>query len=215
MQFLSADNYHVLLSLVKEHITTDVSLFDNMFNDFGSREKGPVLDLNKRFIRILNDMIKNNPKTRKVSFDQQCDTHKQNFLSYAVKPPQTPVFADSLSDKPLKNIDDLVKDTIASRQYEIAPSGRQYEIAPSGTQPIKPIPIKDPVMSKKILDIQPTASDELDNPFLKLAIDLSEPEECSKYTPSNWNPQQLMQMIYTLETKLDMVLSKLSTINEK
>jgi hypothetical protein len=214
MQFSSSHNYHVLLDIVKQNITTDVVLFDTMFKDFGSREHGPVMELNKKFLRILNDIVKNTPKTRKVSFDQQCDTHKQNFLSYAPKTPPTPRFADTLPDEPLKNIDDLVKDTIAARQYEIV----------KPTQSInQPIPIQDPVLSKKILDIQPNNSTNVTNPFLQIAIDLSESDEISKSindysnhpasTLNNLEP--VIMMISKLESKIDMILSKLSINNSE
>lgn len=213
MQFSSSHNYHVLLDIVKENITSDVVLFDTMFKDFGSREHGPVMELNKKFLRILNDIVKNTPKTRKVSFDQQCDTHKQNFLSYAPKTPPTPIFADTIPDEPLKNIDDLVKDTIASRQYEIVKTTQHTN---------QVIPIQDPVLSKKILDIQPVHSPNVSIPFLQMAIDISEPEELPKsidvisnHPTTNWNNlEPFIMMISKLETKIDMILSKLSMNNE-
>jgi hypothetical protein len=123
MNFLSASNRQVLSEIVYENITQDTVLFDKMFNDFGSREQGPVMALNKKFLSILSDITAKAVEPRKtVSFDQQYNNHKRNFMSYTPKHPEAPIFADVLPKVPLRNIDELIKETVVSRQYELAPS---------------------------------------------------------------------------------------------
>ena len=120
MSFLSTDNRAVLSELVKENLTPDMMLFDNVFKDFGNRERGPLIELNKKFLTIMKDIVQNIQKPRKVSFDQQIETHRQNFLSYAPKPPTIPVFADKPSVDNLRNISEIVQDAMETRKYDIA-----------------------------------------------------------------------------------------------
>ena len=120
MSFLSADNHAVLAELVRENITPDIMLFDNVFKDFGNRERGPLIELNKKFLTIMKDLVQNIQKPKKVSFDQQIETHRQNFLSYSPKPPTIPIFADNPSVDNLRNISEIVHDAMETRKYDIA-----------------------------------------------------------------------------------------------
>jgi len=120
MSFLSADNHAVLAELVRENITPDSMLFDNVFKDFGNRERGPLIELNKKFLTIMNDIVHTSQKPKKVSFDQQIETHRQNFLSYSPKPPTIPIFADNPSVDNLRNISEIVQDAMETRKYDIA-----------------------------------------------------------------------------------------------
>jgi hypothetical protein len=186
----------MLLEIVRENITTDMMLFNSMFNDFGNREKGTTLELNKRFIGILNDIVKNTPKTRKVSFDKQIDTHKQNFLSYLPKPPVTPIFADMVSKEPLRNLDELIKDTIANRQYE----------------PVKsPSDPKINILPPKVLDIEPIPVTESSNYLNQSVMDLGVAEISNTYNSSH-EISNIMQTISNIEIKIDILTQNISDL---
>lgn len=132
MNFLSIDNYNLLYGIVKENITDDSVLFDTIFKDFGHREKGTLMTLNKKFLKVMNDLVPKTPIAKKVTFDAKCDLHEQNFLSYIPKPPPTPIFADMPAKDVLKNIDDIMKETLAYRQYETIPT-KKSTILPTST----------------------------------------------------------------------------------
>ena len=53
MHFLSPENYKVLSKIVEQHITKDTGLFEQLFVEFGKKEKGSVMELNKKFLSII------------------------------------------------------------------------------------------------------------------------------------------------------------------
>jgi hypothetical protein len=111
MLFLSKENRNLLYEIVYENITKDTDLFEKMFNDFGMREQGPVMTLNKKFLSIISDISNKTIEPRKtVSFDQQYNNHKRNFMSYTPKHPEAPIFTDMIPKEPLRNIDEIIKD---------------------------------------------------------------------------------------------------------
>ena len=205
MHFLSNDNYNMLLEIVRENITTDTVLFTNMFKDFGNREKGSTIELNKQFLRILNDIVKNTPKTRKVSFDKQIDNHKQNFLSYMPKTPITPIFADMTPKEPLRNIDDLIKDTIASRQYE---SFQPQSSSKSDINVSIPIPSNN---KQKILDIEYITNNTSEIYTSSPIVDLGKIEPSSNDIDHD-NISNMLHAISTMETKIDTLMMNVSEI---
>ena len=151
MSFLSEENHVMLSEIVKDNITTDMVLFDNLYNDFGSRESGPLMSLNKKFLTIIRD-ISISMKPRKVTFEQQVETQRQNFLSYTPTPPNTPVFSDTISPDPPRKLEDIVKDAMVSRKYDTTP-----------------VEVKSDV--PKRLNIQPIDSDVLSTSAIVISTD--------------------------------------------
>ena len=134
MAFLTQSNYNLLYGLVKEtHTQIEPDFFQNAFLEFGRKETGPLMDLNKKFIRRLMHKISTQPKptpvfpftqpietarSKNVTFDQQLELHQQHFKQFAAPPPPpTPVFKDELI-QPSSGIDELMKKAIMERKYD-------------------------------------------------------------------------------------------------
>lgn len=134
MNFSSNENYKLLCEIVTENITTNLDVFNKVFTDFSkTMSTTDTVDLmlyNKQFLTLLQTIIHSNPDTtssnavyqkRKVSFDNKLEEHKQHFLSYTPKPPNIPDFLDKPDNKPIENIDNLIKQTLLYRNYEPVP----------------------------------------------------------------------------------------------
>ena len=141
MAFLTQSNYNLLYGLVKEtHTQIEPDFFQNAFLEFGRKETGPLMDLNKKFIRKLMQKISTQHKlptpsqllpqqqptfpfnmarsSKNVTFDEQLELHQQHFKQFsAPPPPPTPVFSDDLT-QPSSGIDELMKKAIMERKYD-------------------------------------------------------------------------------------------------
>ena len=204
MLFLSKENRQVLSELVYDNITKDSDLFEKMFTDFGAREKGDVMSLNKKFLSIITDIASKTHEPRKtVSFDQQYNNHKRNFMSYTPKHPEAPIFTDMVPKEPLRNIDEIIKETVISRQYDLAPNVNKYS-SPSIQQPknIETIQIKQ-------IDIQPVLQNELTvslaDSAIELVSDISEPIPDQQI-------QSILKLLYSLDSKLTGIETELSLL---
>lgn len=205
MHFLSPENYKVLSKIVEQHITKDTGLFEQLFVEFGKKEKGSVMELNKKFLSIISDISTKTHEPRKVSFDQQYNNHRRNFMSYTPKHPESLVFSDIAPKEPLRNIDELIKETVINRQYDLSPVG-------VSTFPIKEIePVANTSPAKKYLTIQPATSNEISGSLGDIAIEISSP-----YTES-MNANEIHDMcilLKTLEAKLSGMETDLSILKD-
>ena len=205
MRFLSPENHKVLSEIVEQHITKDNGLFEQLFVEFGNKEKGSVMELNKKFLSIISDISTKTHEPRKVSFEQQYNNHHRNFMSYTPKHPESPVFSDIVPKEPLRNIDELIKETVINRQYEISPVGvSKFPIKYSP-------PVANTETAKKYITIQPTTPNEISVSLGDSAIEIS-----STYTES-MNANEIHDMcilLKTLEAKLSGMESDLSILKE-
>ena len=144
MSFLEQQNFNILLDIIREEIpNVNINTFQHLFNDFGKKEHGDLLTLNKKFINIFFTIV-NDPthslfplmktelkytqmnitsqdfsKSRKVSFDHALEKHRQHFQTLANPPiPAVPNFQDKLDDEQ-DNLDHLLQQTLLTRQYDI------------------------------------------------------------------------------------------------
>jgi hypothetical protein len=135
MNFSTNENYKLLREIVTENITTDIDIFNKVFQDFSKNSNTDTNDLmlfNKQFLTLLQTIIHNKTdysssaaavsQKRKVSFDNKLEEHKQHFLSYTPKPPHIPDFLDKSDNTTLGNIDNLIKQTLLNRNYEPIPT---------------------------------------------------------------------------------------------
>lgn len=173
MNFLSNDNYKLLYEIVKENITTDIEIFNKVFNDFGNlnqnnTENYDLITYNKQFLTLLQSIIHNKPEVaahkRKVTFDNKLEEHKQHFLSYIPKPPPTPDFVDKPDTTNIDPIDTLIQQTLLKRNYEpIAPVNKKPRKIQIQNQPIE----QDTLTNEAIL-LDTTEDDPIANLFSKL-----------------------------------------------
>lgn len=61
MEFLNNTNYKLLLDIIKEEVPNiNVHLFHSVFVEFGNKEKGELLTLNKKFIHLFMSIVNSN-----------------------------------------------------------------------------------------------------------------------------------------------------------
>lgn len=145
MEFLNKSNYNLLLDIIKEEVPNiNINMFQSMFLDFGTKEKGDLLSLNKKFIYLVMTIISTNntqsqppsykpdnlnqpidvtyqkhSQLKRVSFEHEVDKHRLHFQQFAAPPiPPTPKFSDDLTDDKI-NIDVLLHNTLKDRNYDI------------------------------------------------------------------------------------------------
>jgi len=113
-----------------------------------------LVDVNKKYILLILNHIKqtypyqpskikihNDPPVkelityeeiqndRKSQFDKDFSKRQEEFEDFmAVKPPPVPEFADPVgkTDKPIKEMDKIIKDMLAQRNYEVEQINRSY-----------------------------------------------------------------------------------------
>ena len=212
MNFLSIDNYNLLYGIVKEHITDDPVLFDTLFNDFGHREKGTLMTLNKKFLKVMNDLVPKTPTAKKVTFDAQCNSHEQNFLSYIPKPPPTPIFADMPTKDVLKNIDEIMKETLAYRQYETIPTKPSTSL-PTNTNTITNNTTHPPKTPIKTINIHSTDVDDANKYIQTTVISLDSLPSTSTSTFLDIDPVFEESRI-NINTRLDAICLDIAEIKE-
>ena len=104
-------------------------------------------------IKILNDPVIKEPITfeeiineRKVQFDNDFIRRQEEFQDFVtIKPPPIPEFADKNIDRPIKEMDKILKEMQLKRNYEIEEINK--------TQP-KPVPSTSPTQTKNWLRSQ-------------------------------------------------------------
>jgi hypothetical protein len=63
MEFLNNTNYKLLFDIIKEEVPNiNVHLFHSIFVEFGNKEKGQLLTLNKKFIHLFMSIVNSNQK---------------------------------------------------------------------------------------------------------------------------------------------------------
>lgn len=80
MEFLNNTNYKLLFDIIKEEVPNiNVHLFHSIFVEFGNKEKGQLLTLNKKFIHLFMSIVNSNQK--KQQEEQQQIQTKQYLMS--------------------------------------------------------------------------------------------------------------------------------------
>jgi hypothetical protein len=72
MEFLNNTNYKLLFDIIKEEVPNiNVKLFHSVFIEFGNKEKGELLTLNKRFIHLFMSIVNSNQQQQHQQEPQQ------------------------------------------------------------------------------------------------------------------------------------------------
>jgi len=149
MAFLTQSNYNLLYNLVTEtHTQIQPDFFQNVFLEFGRKENGPLMELNKKFIRKLMNKISTQNKlpppsqlipqqtqslfsfnqidttrpqgmrSKNVTFDEQLELHKQHFQQFSAPTPPPTPVFSDDLTQPSSGIDELMKKTLMERKYD-------------------------------------------------------------------------------------------------
>jgi len=129
----------------------------------GIQDSSQLVALNKKFLTIMLKIMK--PETiaiepakkykiediqseRQKTFETQLKQRQNDFEQYNTpKKPPVPNFADTIENEKIKNIDELISQTISQRNFDV--------------QPLKYIQIQEPVLNnfnKEIIDLSPPAA---------------------------------------------------------
>ena len=176
-----------------------------------------LVSLNKRFLTMMLKMMKNETKQatieptkkykiediqseRQKTFESQLNQKKHEFEQYNTpKKPPVPNFADTIENEKIKNIDELISQTISQRNFDI--------------QPLKYIQIQEPVpnnFNKEIIELPPvtTATSEISI--------LQKFKTINQYQPPLINEEvNLKTKIEVLEEKIDKIYSIIENIYNK
>ena len=72
MEFLNNTNYNLLLDIIKEAFPNiNMNLFHSVFVEFGNKEKGDLLTLNKKFIHLFMSLVTSNQQQTQQQQQQQ------------------------------------------------------------------------------------------------------------------------------------------------
>lgn len=196
-------------------------LFHANLKGFCDKERtraSSLVDLNKKYVLLILSHVKKQlgampsklvihpelpPKeaitiediqsARRSQFDMDVSRHKQNFDSFnAVQPPPTPSFADAHTDTPIQEIDKILKNMQAQRNYEVntfAPSPSSATSAESWLTP-QETSLKPPAKRDKIPDppasrfkFLNTLQDPLDTEEGSKAVNFSKITEVNTFVP--------------------------------
>ena len=84
-----------------------------------------IMDLNKKFIFQVTNALKKKDKSREkkiVSFEENLNLKKNEMNKYLIPNPPDPInFEDEISDEKIESIDDLIKEVIEQRKFDIKP----------------------------------------------------------------------------------------------
>jgi hypothetical protein len=142
-------------------------LFINNIHGFFDSEKpkmNSLVDLNKKYILvILNHIKKNYPyqpnkikiyneppskesityeeiqNDRRAQFEKDFTKKQEEFEDYmTIKPPPVPEFSDKYSDRPIKEMDKILKEMQAQRNYEVEQINKIYDNTTQADNWLKP-----------------------------------------------------------------------------
>ena len=180
-----------------------------------------LVALNKKFLTIMLKIIKNEPlqepqkkykiediqTERQKLFDAQLAQRRNEFEQFNnPKKPPVPNFADTLDNEKIKNIDELISQTISQRNFDI--------------QPLKYIQIQEPIntnINKEIIDLSPiqqsvqTVGEEM---FEKNEKNILEKLKIVKPLPLK-EELDLNGKIELLEQKIDNIYQLIKNMSER
>jgi hypothetical protein len=176
-----------------------------------------LVSLNKRFLTMMLKMMKNETKQatteptkkykiediqseRQKTFESQLNQRKQEFEQYNTpKKPPVPNFADNLDNEKIKNIDELISQTISQRNFDI--------------QPLKYIQIQEPVpnnFNKEIIELSPVT------PVTPVTNEISILQKLKTINEPVLNEDfNLKTKLETLEEKIDKIYNIIQNIYNK
>ena len=225
MNFSTNDNYKLLREIVSENITTDMEVFNKVFKDFGKNTNMETVDLmvyNKQFLTLLQTIIHNKndystaealSQKRKVSFDNKLEEHKQHFLSYTPKPPHIPDFVDKTDNTNLGNIDQLIKQTLLTRNYEPPPTKQQQQQPQVRKINIQQQPLEHDTLTQDAINLDSPEVDPIANLFLKLQNKKTESQQ-SQQQPQPEQPNSVVDVSNTIPIHLQNIQNNINNIIE-
>lgn len=225
--FLNKDNIATLWDVItdenifnylsKQSQTEVYKIFSSNIQTFFESEKvitPNLIDLNKKYILLLlNYITKLGPAPTKIKifdeplpsikepvskFDKELENRQQDFNNYMnITPPELPIFTESNDDKPITDMDKILKEMTAIRNYDIFPQNKKQsqdtykdkdKKSVTWTHDLKPIEEDDHNIFSKLKKV------------VKLEIEKT-PEEIIEERISN-----LEKHIKSLHDKLDKLL---------
>ena len=137
---------------------------------------------------------------RQKTFESQLNQRKQEFEKYNTpKKPPVPNFADNLDNEKIKNIDELISQTISQRNFDI--------------QPLKYIQIQEPVpnnFNKEIIELSPVT------PVTPVTNEISILQKLKTINEPVLNEDfNLKTKLETLEEKIDKIYNIIQNIYNK
>jgi hypothetical protein len=156
------------IMLILNYIKTNFS--QQKYNKIKILEESPVKEL------ITYEEIQND---RKSQFEKDLGRLQEEFTNSMTLPvPEVPTFADKYEDKPISEMDKMIKEMTAKRNYEVEQINRIYQDANSASNWLQPqetsiktekfVPLKEepPQNSKKIkyLNIEQRDNVEVTSP---------------------------------------------------
>lgn len=198
----------IFKSLHRDAQSQILNIFSGNIKGFFENEKtktNNLIDMNKKYIMLILNYIKTNfsqqkhnkikileespvkelityeeiQNDRKSQFEKDLGRLQEEFTNSMTLPvPEVPTFADKYEDKPISEMDKMIKEMTAKRNYEVEQINRNYQDANNAANWLQPqetsiktekfVPLKEepPQNSKKIkyLNIQQHDNVEVTSP---------------------------------------------------
>ena len=207
--------------LVYNNFIQNINLFYKNESEHEVGDSLNLVTLNKKFLKIMLDLIRKEPvkkykiediqTDRQQMFEMQLNKRKNDFeQSINLKKPPVPNFADNIENDKIQNIEELINQARMQRNFDVPdiPKEREQQNTVKERQSgIKYIQIQEPVantFNKEIIDL-PTA-DLNDINFLHKLKTIKEPSDVNITNKL----EELEQKINTLHDMIEKVYNKIS-----
>ena len=153
--FLTKDNVNTLWDVISDEeifkfLSRDIqanvgNLFSTNIKGFFETERtktNNLIELNKKYILLILNYIKKNhphqpskikileepPVKELITYEELQNERKSNFEdTMTIKAPPVPEFADKFTDKPIGEMDKIIKEMTSKRNYEVEQFNRNYQ----------------------------------------------------------------------------------------